>query len=331
MREAWRTNFRAHGEKRFPGTGALHWARPRAKCGRHPANMDQHHPMIVVDPENPRGIVWLPSYPKSGNTWVRAFIYALLRVQAGDPPAAIDINEMNRFQRSELDPSIYARHLPGPIMSVDRALVAAARPRVHEDIAREARGLVLIKTHNARGTDHGHPLVNTRVSTGAIYVIRNPLDVAISFAKFQGVSIDRAITDMATSSFGTNLSPTTLHTIFGTWSEHVESWTGREDPAVHVTRYEDMLERPRETFAALTRHLRMAPTVEEIDAAIDLSSFDRLRAAEQRGGFRERPDTAQLFFRAGRAGQWRDQLTRAQVDRIVRRHGTQMARFGYLP
>jgi hypothetical protein len=287
--------------------------------------------MIVVDPRNPRGIVWLPSYPKSGNTWVRAFLYALLRVQAGDAPADIDINEMNRFQRSELNPSIYARHLPGAIMTVDRAAIAAARPRVHADIAREAKGLVLIKTHNARGLDHGHPLVNTRVSTGAIYVIRNPLDVAISFAKFRSVSIDQAITDMATSSFGSDLSATALHTIFGTWSEHVASWTVPENPAVHVTRYEDMLARPRETFTALTRHLRMAPAAAEIEAAIELSSFDRLRAAEQRGGFRERPETTQAFFRAGRSGQWRDQLTAAQVDRIVTQHRTQMARFGYLP
>jgi hypothetical protein len=41
--------------------------------------------MINTDPENPRGIVWLASYPKSGNTWLRAFLYHLVRIQAGIP------------------------------------------------------------------------------------------------------------------------------------------------------------------------------------------------------------------------------------------------------
>lgn len=287
--------------------------------------------MIVVDSKNPRGIVWLASYPKSGNTWIRAFLYALYRLGRGDSLETVNLNRMNDFQRSDTDAALYAPFLPGKITEVDRSAIAAARPRVQQAIARDARGLVLVKTHNARIRDRSHPLINAAASTGAIYVLRNPLDVAISFAKFMGVPIDEAITAMETPGFGTNLTESVAYTIFGTWSENVASWTERPEPAVHVVRYEDLLERPRESFAAIARHVRMAPPPEHLDEAIAFCSFDNLRRLERRDGVKDKPSEATEFFRAGRAGQWRDELTATQIERVTARHGVQMRRFGYLP
>jgi hypothetical protein len=93
-----------------------------------------------------------------------------------------------------------------------------------------------------------------------------------------------------------------------------------------------MLADPEKAFAALARHLLLDSTRRQLAKAIERSSFARLQAQELERGFRERPPTAdQNFFREGRAGQWKDVLTPAQVDRIVRDHGEQMRRFGYLP
>jgi hypothetical protein len=63
--------------------------------------------------------------------------------------------------------------------------------------------------------------------------------------------------------------------------------------------------------------------------AIERSSFGRLRAQEEKEGFRERPKAAERFFREGRAGQWKEVLTAQQVARVASDHGEQMARFGY--
>jgi hypothetical protein len=70
---------------------------------------------------------------------------------------------------------------------------------------------------------------------------------------------------------------------------------------------------------------------EQLETAIARSSFDNLRAQEEQDGFRERPEQSERFFRDGRSDQWREVLTGHQVARIVRNHGEQMARFGYLP
>jgi hypothetical protein len=92
-----------------------------------------------------------------------------------------------------------------------------------------------------------------------------------------------------------------------------------------------VLDEPKKTFGALARHLLYKPTEEQLADAIDRSSFERLREQEEKEGFRERPEKAERFFRDGRAGQWKEVLTSAQIARIVDAHQEQMERFGYLP
>lgn len=287
--------------------------------------------MIVFDPQKPRGLVWLASYPKSGNTWLRTFLFALNRTIVQGAPESIDINDIDEFSANERDVAMYERHLGRPIDQAKPGEIAALRPRVQEEICRSGTGLVLMKTHSAMGFDYGHPLINRKVSAGAIYVVRNPLDVAISFAHYRDSPIDEVIADMATPGFGGLTEGHQIYFSAGTWSEHVSSWTIPPSARVLVVRYEDLLDRPIESFSAIARHVAMSPTPEQLQRAIDLTSFDRLRETETRTGFVEKPDQAARFFRAGRAGQWRDALTAAQVDRVVADHRVQMERFGYLP
>jgi hypothetical protein len=70
---------------------------------------------------------------------------------------------------------------------------------------------------------------------------------------------------------------------------------------------------------------------ERLERAIERSSFKALRGQEDQKGFKEKSPHAQKFFREGRANQWRDVLTPAQVDKVVSKHKEQMQRFGYWP
>jgi hypothetical protein len=209
--------------------------------------------------------------------------------------------------------------------------VAAARPKVQADIAVGSAGPVMIKTHNALIDYLGAPLVNRAVSAGAVYVVRNPLDVAISLAHFRGFSVDAAIDEMATAGAATETNDDDVYFVTGSWSENVASWTGQPTTAIFPVRYEDMLASPTETFTAIARHVRMPVVPDQIAHAIDLTRFDRMQSAEQAKGFLEKPPHVDRFFREGRAGQWQEVLSDAQVERVVAAHGQQMARFGYLP
>lgn len=278
------------------------------------------------------GIVWIASYPKSGNTWIRAFLHNLVRLRTGEDGEQ-DINEMARFSTWDLDKKRYAKFLGfEPDNAAHRSEIAATRHAVHRQIADSIDGLLFIKTHNCLVMDRGHSTINFDVTAGAVYVVRNPLDVAISYAHHSGVTIDDAIARMAVTDAETAGSDSAVYEVHGSWSQHVWSWTRNPHRALHVVRYEDLLVDPQQAFAAMARHLLLDSTRRRLAKAIELSSFARLQAQEREKGFRERPASAdQNFFREGRAGQWKDVLTAAQIDRVVRDHGEEMRRFGYLP
>jgi hypothetical protein len=276
-----------------------------------------------------QGIVWIASFPKSGNTWTRTFLHNLVNIQSGNTEAQ-RINEMNRFSTWDIDKKIYEKLLGYVLRSDQKREIAATRHKVHEYIADGAEGLVFVKSHNALVMDRGYSTINFAVTSGAIYIVRNPLDVAISYAHHMGISIDSTIAKLAAENAETKATTTAVYEVLGSWSQHVMSWTRKPHRAIYVMRYEDMLADPHQAFGRLARHLLLDPTEEQLMHAIDLSSFEKLKEQEEKGGFRERPKEAKRFFREGRAGQWKETLTPLQIQRIIRDHREQMTRFGYL-
>jgi len=280
-------------------------------------------------PGLPQGIVWIASYPKSGNTWTRAFLHQLFHILEGNE-GELTINDIDRYTTWEIGAARYAPYIEGPVATAPRAALAAARMKVQADVAAEVDGLCLIKTHQALVMDRGHPTINLAVTAGAIYVVRNPLDVAVSFAHHMGGEIDDAIDHMLTENVETAPDDSTVYEVYGSWRQHVESWTHAPRRALRVMRYEDMLADPKGAFGALAAHLLTHPAPAQLDLAIARASFERLRAQEDAGGFREKPKAAERFFREGRAGQWRERLSRRQIRRIVIANADLMRRFGYL-
>lgn len=276
-----------------------------------------------------RGILWLASYPKSGNTWTRAFLHNLFGLIEGKGEE-YDINKINEFTTWDIRLEAYRRHMDVEPTTETRELIASVRPKVQADIAAATQGLAIVKTHHSLVDDRGYPTINFQVTSGAVYVVRNPLDVAISFAHHMAAPIDQAIEHMAIKGYETPVTDRTVYEVYGSWSEHVGSWTRRPHRAIHIMRYEDMLTDPKVTFGKLTRFLLMSPTADQLQRAIELSSFKRLQEQESQHGFREKPEKAEKFFREGRAGQWRDVLSRRQIRKIVQAHHKQMSRFDYL-
>ena len=117
-------------------------------------------------------IVWLASYPKSGNTWLRAFIYNLVE----NPARPGEIARLPEWFEDESKPRWYQPYAAGgDVQSLDFDQVMALRPQVHQDIAdSRVRGTVFTKTHNMFGQIGGVPVHNLTVMAGAIYVVRNP-------------------------------------------------------------------------------------------------------------------------------------------------------------
>lgn len=271
-------------------------------------------------------IIWLASYPKSGNTWMRALLHNLL--VNDDKP--VDINRLNSFCLGESKGEYYSQLDPRPLTSISDRELAELRLKVHESLTLASPDSVFVKTHNYLGEWEEVPLVNMDVTAGAIYILRNPLDVVISYSHHFGVPMDEAIVQMAHRETGTPTTPTNVRQVYGSWSSNVESWTGNPNPSIHVVRYEDLTAKPMQAVTAMARFLGLNPPRKRIQRTIDNSSFKVLKSQEEKHGFVERSAFAR-FFRSGKTGQWRDTLTPEQIATIVENHRAQMQRFGYVP
>lgn len=287
--------------------------------------------MINVDPQKPRGIVWLASYPKSGNTWLRMFLYQYARIGRGAPREDDELNKLDRTSGYEAKLfGLFEQFLEKPLDQASPVEVMSVRAQVHLTVAERLDNIVPLKTHNLLGEIQGMPTVNLAASAGGIYIVRDPRDVAPSLARHIGSTIDQAIKVMQTRAFSTPSNRETAFEIWGSWSEHVRSWTMDSNQSILVVRYEDMLAKPMETFTKIVRHLGQKGGEAQIADAIELSSFDKLKRQEEATGFRERSARADRFFVSGKAGGWRDKLTGAQANTIAVNHREVMAAFGYL-
>ena len=273
------------------------------------------------------GIIWLASYPKSGSTWLRAFLHNLF-VSAAE---AASINDLGRFARLDPDGLAYESSAPRPLAELNAEEVAALRPKVHRALTRTSPDSVFVKTHNFLGEASGVPLITMECTAGAVYVVRNPLDVVVSMTRHYGNTTDEAIAALNDPAFHTSSPEHPVAVVHNSWSTHVMSWTQNPNAALHVLRYEDMMEKPIKTFGALARFLGLNAPRGRLKKAIRFSSFNVLRKQEEARGFGERSPFSERFFAVGKTGQWRKRLSSEQIGAVVDANRQQMERFGYLP
>jgi len=272
-------------------------------------------------------IVWLASYPKSGNTWLRAFLANLVANRA-EPVA---LNDLPRYAEDEANPDLFGALAGRPSSELGVDEIAALRPQVHATIAQRARGTCFVKTHNMAGSFDGHPLHNWDVTAGAICVVRNPLDVAVSMTHHFGIDLDEAIERLGDENVATLNDAQFVTQILGSWSLHVKSWADIDNERFLVLRYEDLIGKPAKLFVKVAKLVGLGQDRARIERAIRHAGFQSLASMEKKHGFIEASDKGARFFRKGRINEWREALSREQVQRVVAAHREQMQRFGYVP
>jgi hypothetical protein len=281
-------------------------------------------------------IVWLASYPKSGNTWVRMI---LTNLDSRDRPADINTPLSGSGMASSREAFDEATLLPSGLLTHDEA--DQIRPRVHAALARqvgEGADIRFVKVHDAyRRVPGGAPLLaGADGARGALVIVRDPRDIAVSLACHIGGTIDQAIEamrddDHAFCSALLSQAPQ-LRQHLGSWSDHVASWLDQPDVPAHLLRYEDLEARPIDAFGCAMDFVGRNCDDEQIERAIRFADLSELQRQEREKGFTEASSESKVaFFRSGRSGVWKDELSAAQVARIERDHGAMMSRLGYDP
>lgn len=271
------------------------------------------------------GIVWLASYPKSGNTWLRALLTNALR-PAGRPADVNALLGAGAAQRQVFDEW-------SGVKSTDLTPeeVELARPRVYEAIARHANEPLFLKVHDAyTRNSSGEPLFPASVTRAVIYVVRHPAAVAESYAHHRGCSLEEALDLLADPDHrladGSKGVEGQLAQRLLTWGDHVASWLDSPLPTCCV-RYEDLSADPEGSLAKVLAFLGETVPAQEIARAVQFASFAELSKQERERGFHERPGRTRAFFRAGRNGEL--DLSAPCSLRVNSEHALGLTRVGY--
>lgn len=258
-----------------------------------------------------RRIIWIASFPKSGNTWMRSFLAHYFMPDATD----LDINNLRRFTTADVRQDFFDRAAGRPFFARDFDEWVVTRQKALKLIAASKPNHHFVKTHSSLGAIGPYPLIPPEVTAGAIYLIRNPFDVAPSYSRHLGFSLDDTIAMMLNPK-ALNASKTRIFEVLGRWDDHVRSWTEAQGLNPHVMRYEDIHANPELAFRDLLRFLGAPVQDGLLRRALRRTDFKTLQKQEQEKGFIERPEHMQAFFAKGQAGGWREDLTPAQVARL---------------
>lgn len=276
------------------------------------------------------GFYWLSSYPKSGNTWLRLMLWSLY-----EGGKQVDFNDYECWATLASSRADFDDFLDVESSDLSREEIERLRPWFYEQLAHTADGPQFRKVHDALVTTAaGRLLFPPEATLGAVYVARDPRDVAISYAHHANQSIDQSI-DMledegAIIGHGVSDISRQLPQPLLSWNRHVTSWLDAQGMRVLLVRYEDMLADPEGELARVAEHVGWRVEREAIARAVAATRFELLREQEQQYGFREKPMSSPSFFRRGIAGGWSEILTPEQTARVETAHGAVMKRLGYL-
>ncbi len=242
----------------------------------------------------------------------------------------LSINQVNKFGFGDSGASMYSRIAGREVDPKDKKEILSLRPRVLSAIANNGASINYIKTHNANAVAFRDDLIPPQLTRCAIYIIRNPLDVSLSFAKHFGHTVERAVELMSRDDFLIRATNEYATEFVGSWSGHAASWCARSRIPVRAFRYEDMLARPHDSFAAMLKHAGIPVDPDRLDKAVRFASFDEVSKQEEEEGFVERSENADRFFAYGKVGRWKTELASKLAKRIRRDHRDVMKKFGYL-
>ena len=274
----------------------------------------------------PQNILWIASYPKSGNTWIRALVSNFL----ANAPEPLPLSALAEYCLGDMASFPYEQVFGGGVAEVPTEQIYKRRAAAHEVLSRMRPGTMLVKTHVGLGAAWGAPTITPQVTWGAIYVLRNPLDVVVSYAAHYGCSLDDAVMFAERDDHMIQRKPGQIDQMVGGWSRHVRGWTEAQGLNRIVVRYEDLLKDTPKAMRDIVRFMGLPTDKARIKRAVQHASFKTLSRQEQRTGFSERSANTERFFRSGAAGGWRTTLSDAQAERVCRAHGEVMAAFGYL-
>lgn len=242
-------------------------------------------------------------------------------------PEPQSFNSINEITLGDAGRELYERYCDVSLTEADDGF--AHRGQLQAAMASNNADINFIKSHTANIARSEFDAIDVSLTKQVIYIVRDPLDVCVSFADYFRLSEIDAVKAMADPEFTIPGGRHLVTQYVGSWSGNVTSWLDADTP-VELVRYEDLHQHPVATLERVLSAIGVGIDRDRLAVAVENSAFEALRRAEAASGFHERAPGVERFFRSGLTGQGRRHLQPSSIEAAEAAHGETMRRLGYL-
>ena len=280
-------------------------------------------------------IIWLASYPKSGNTLVRSLLSSYFFSEDG---------EFNFEMLKKIDqfPHIKLFNQLGIDLS-NKEEVEKNYIEAQKIINKEKGGVQFWKTHNCFCKfDNKYPFTDLKNTAGVIYIVRDPRNVVSSYAHHYQKSLEDSFNDLKSTSVIKQSKNDQLPVLVGSWNFNYNSWKQLKSLNKYILiKYEDLISDTEKTFINIINFIsKLINSKIEINEkkikkkVIEATSFEKIQKLEKKSGFSEakiKKNGEKInFFNLGPENKWEKNLDPKIKNEIENTFRVEMKEIGYL-
>ena len=279
-------------------------------------------------------IIWLASYPKSGNTWVRSIISSLLYSDDGNFSFEL-MSKVSQFPEKKYFKNFINDF--GNFNQIKEKWISA------QDMINLDNQIKVLKTHQGKYTVGKDSFTNDQNTLATIYIVRDPRTLISSISNHYTLTFDEASNFLMTPQIIGNSKrwedkETGIKCLLGKWNDHYRSWT-RNKSNLLLIKYEDLIQNPENELEKIINFLKKYLNFEKNNnknkKILETTSFKNLKEMEQKGLFREnvlnkKDENKVSFFHLGPANNWKDNLNEDVKNKIEKNFYQEMIELKYL-
>ena len=280
-------------------------------------------------------IIWLASYPKSGNTYVRAFLSAYYFSKDGQ----FDFNQISNIR--QFPDKEFLNQKTESVLEASKQWMPSQRKIIAD------KKIKFLKTHSCLGNYKGNTFTSNETSLGAIYIIRDPRNVFTSLKNHFSYDDEKALQMILDKKNILMSKGYETFSYIGSWASNYLSWLKYKNFRRLFIKYEDLLENKYETFRDIivfsNTLMNRSEGVDKskLQKAIETTNFDVLKNKEVKETFNSsdigfqswrnnHSENKNLFFNLGPENKWEKNLDKKIKEDIEINFYEEMRSLKYL-